>query len=218
MENDIVRTRVTLASGAVTPEAIVKLAIQAYYIPSGEHKATLTSKETPDTFRLIGLSNAVEEPIVGVGLQSGLDAVEGEGGYGRQDAGGTGRDLGSVTLHPPPGLLTSGTELRHGPSPNWRWRRRTGDILDAGPGWHCSRGAGRQQKRKRLLLYCGKASDSGLIKRTRVISAVAIQWNRLLATGNVPSRPLMVSIREIWGGGRRRCGVLGTGRGWNWIL
>lgn len=59
-------------------------------------------------------------------------------------------------------------------------------------------------------MYCGKASDSGLIKRTRVISAVAIQWNRLLATGYVPSRPLMVSITVNWG--RKRCGVGFFGR------
>lgn len=61
----------------------------------------------------------MEEAVVGVGLQSGLDTIEGEGRNGRQDAGGASRDLGSVTFYPPPWFLTSSIKLRHGPSPKW---------------------------------------------------------------------------------------------------
>lgn len=67
----------------------------------------LTSKEATNTLGLVRLPNTVPESIIWIGLQSRLDAVEGKGRYGRQDAGGARRYLGPVTLYPPSRFVTT---------------------------------------------------------------------------------------------------------------
>lgn len=80
--------------------------------------------------------------VVGVGLHAGLDAVEGKGGDGGQDAGARGSDLGAIALYPAARLFFANTGdtvlLRHGASPEGS----SGDILEAGLSGHGSRSAG----------------------------------------------------------------------------
>lgn len=57
-----------------------------------------TSKEASQLLGLVGMAHAIDEAIVFVRLHAGLDAVEGEGGEGGQDAGSTGSDLCSVAF------------------------------------------------------------------------------------------------------------------------
>lgn len=57
-----------------------------------------TSKETGQLLSAVCVPDTVQESRVLVGLHASLDAVEGKGGEGGEDAGGAGSDFGAVAL------------------------------------------------------------------------------------------------------------------------
>jgi len=98
MEKETVRTNVILAMGAVTPSETKGLDLDC--ATAEVHRRKPTSEETPELLRIVCLPYAVREAGVVVRLHPRLDAVEREGGQGRQHARGRGGHFDAVPLDP----------------------------------------------------------------------------------------------------------------------
>lgn len=118
IENETVRTRVTLAIGAVTPTvgrvgmsagsaglgaensrgAVCFSADKRRYVEWDGCVNVHTPKETPELLRAICVAHTIQKPRVFIRLHARLHAIEGEGGGSGQHARHGGRNLGAILL------------------------------------------------------------------------------------------------------------------------